>query len=81
MWITENDDIYHFTDFESDSNLFKIKNHAEIFFKTTEAELVVPLILNKSLLGMIVLGKRKNGKKYSKQEIVKLKTGYQKNEI
>ncbi|TGK28109.1 GHKL domain-containing protein [Leptospira gomenensis] len=72
LWITENDDIYHFTDFESDSNLFKIKNHAEIFFKTTEAELVVPLILNKSLLGMIVLGKRKNGKKYSKQEIVKL---------
>nr|PJZ93277.1 histidine kinase [Leptospira ellisii] len=72
LWITENDDIYHFREFESDPDLAKIKKHAEIFFKTTEAELVVPLILNKSLLGMIVLRERKNKKKYSKQEIAKL---------
>ncbi|TGM08940.1 sensor histidine kinase [Leptospira barantonii] len=72
LWITENDKIYNFKEFETDPNLSKIRNSAEIFFTKTEAELVVPLILNKSLLGMIVLGEKKNQKKYGSAEIDKL---------
>ncbi|AOP32510.1 histidine kinase [Leptospira tipperaryensis] len=72
LWVTENDKIYNFKEFETDPYLSKIRNSAEIFFTTTEAELVVPLILNKSLLGMIVLAERKNQKKYTSQEIEKL---------
>ncbi|RHX92069.1 ATP-binding protein [Leptospira stimsonii] len=72
LWVTENDKIYNFKEFETDPNLKKIRKSAEIFFSTTNAELVVPLILNKSLLGMIVLGERKNQKKYNAQEIEKL---------
>ncbi|PJZ29017.1 sensor histidine kinase [Leptospira kmetyi] len=72
LWITENDKIYNFKEFETNPNLNKIRNSAEIFFTKTEAELVVPLILNKSLLGMIVLGEKKNQKKYGSAEIDKL---------
>ncbi|XDD50353.1 sensor histidine kinase [Leptospira sp. WS92.C1] len=72
LWITEHDKIYAFKEFENDLSLIKIKKSAENFFITTEAELIVPLILNKSLLGMIVLGERKNKKNYSSQEIEKL---------
>lgn len=72
LWVTENDKIYNFKEFETDPKLSKIRNSAVIFFSTTNAELVVPLILNKSLLGMIVLGERKNQKKYTSQEIEKL---------
>lgn len=72
LWITENDKIYNFKEFETNPNLNKIRNSAEIFFTKTEAELVVPLILNKSLLGMIVLGEKKNQKKYGASEIEKL---------
>ncbi|MBM9579084.1 sensor histidine kinase [Leptospira sp. 201903070] len=72
LWVTENDKIYNFKEFETDPYLNKIRKSAEIFFTTTQAELVVPLILNKSLLGMIVLGERKNRKKYTSSEIEKL---------
>lgn len=72
LWVTENDKIYNFKEFETDPKLSKIRNSANVFFSTTNAELVVPLILNKSLLGMIVLGERKNQKKYTSQEIEKL---------
>ncbi|EMP08680.1 hypothetical protein LEP1GSC124_2965 [Leptospira interrogans serovar Pyrogenes str. 200701872] len=62
LWITENDRIYNFKEFATDPSLSKIRNSAENFFTKTEAELVVPLILNKSLLGIIVLGERQNRK-------------------
>ncbi|EMO89110.1 GHKL domain protein [Leptospira noguchii str. 2001034031] len=72
LWITENDRIYNFKEFATNSNLSKIRNSAENFFTQTQAELVVPLILNKSLLGMIVLGERQNRKNYTLSEINKL---------
>lgn len=72
LWITENDRIYNFKEFATDSSLSKIRNSAENFFTKTEAELVVPLILNKSLLGIIVLGERQNRKNYTLSEINKL---------
>ncbi|WP_036096225.1 sensor histidine kinase [Leptospira weilii] len=72
LWITENDRIYNFKEFATDFSLSKIRNSAENFFTKTEAELVIPLILNKSLLGMIVLGERKNRKNYNSSEIDKL---------
>ncbi|WP_061243912.1 ATP-binding protein [Leptospira interrogans] len=72
LWITENDRIYNFKEFATDPNLSKIRNSAENFFTKTEAELVVPLILNKSLLGIIVLGERQNRKNYTLSEINKL---------
>ncbi|WP_017850988.1 ATP-binding protein [Leptospira interrogans] len=72
LWITENDKIYNFKEFATDPSLSKIRNSAENFFTKTEAELVVPLILNKSLLGIIVLGERQNRKNYTLSEIDKL---------
>ncbi|MCH1914194.1 ATP-binding protein [Leptospira noguchii] len=72
LWITENDRIYDFKEFATNSNLSKIRNSAENFFTQTQAELVVPLILNKSLLGMIVLGEKQNRKNYTLSEINKL---------
>ncbi|WP_025178230.1 ATP-binding protein [Leptospira kirschneri] len=72
LWITENDRIYNFKEFATDPSLSKIRNSAENFFTKTEAELVVPLILNKSLLGIIVLGERQNRKNYTLSEINKL---------
>ncbi|EMY12765.1 GAF domain protein [Leptospira weilii str. Ecochallenge] len=62
LWITENDRIYNFKEFATDLSLSKIRTSAESFFTKTGAELVVPLIINKSLLGMIVLGERKTEK-------------------
>ncbi|EMN48814.1 GHKL domain protein [Leptospira interrogans str. L1207] len=72
LWITENDRIYNFKEFATNPSLSKIRNSAENFFTKTEAELVVPLILNKSLLGIIVLGERQNRKNYTLSEINKL---------
>ncbi|AKH75710.1 ATP-binding protein [Leptospira interrogans] len=72
LWITENDRIYNFKEFATDPSLSKIRNSAENFFTKTEAELIVPLILNKSLLGIIVLGERQNRKNYTLSEINKL---------
>ncbi|RHX82267.1 ATP-binding protein [Leptospira yasudae] len=72
LWVTENDKIYDLKEFETNPGLSKIAKSAESFFTKTEAELVVPLILNRSLLGMIVLGEKKNRKKYSSSEIEKL---------
>ncbi|WP_082285488.1 sensor histidine kinase [Leptospira noguchii] len=72
LWITENDRIYDFKEFATNSNLSKIRNSAENFFTQTQAELVIPLILNKSLLGMIVLGEKQNRKNYTLSEINKL---------
>ncbi|EQA73647.1 GHKL domain protein [Leptospira noguchii serovar Panama str. CZ214] len=72
LWITENDRIYDFKEFTTNYNLSKIRNSAENFFTQTQAELVIPLILNKSLLGMIVLGEKQNRKNYTLSEINKL---------
>ncbi|MDL5246488.1 ATP-binding protein [Leptospira weilii] len=72
LWITENDRIYNFKEFATDLSLSKIRTSAESFFTKTGAELVVPLIINKSLLGMIVLGERKNRKNYTLSEMDKL---------
>ncbi|AYR09885.1 ATP-binding protein [Leptospira borgpetersenii] len=72
LWIAENDRIYNFKEFATDLSLSRIRTSAENFFTKTGAALVVPLIINKSLLGMIVLGERKNRKNYTFSEMDKL---------
>ncbi|EKO34047.1 sensor histidine kinase [Leptospira santarosai] len=72
LWIAENDRIYNFKEFATDLDLNRIRSSAENFFTKTGAALVVPLIINKGLLGMIVLGERKNRKNYTSSEIDKL---------
>lgn len=72
LWIAENDRIYNFKEFTTDLDLNRIRSSAENFFTKTGAALVVPLIINKGLLGMIVLGERKNRKNYTSSEIDKL---------
>ncbi|MDO6393890.1 ATP-binding protein [Leptospira santarosai] len=72
LWIAENDRIYNFKEFATDLDLNRIRSSAENFFTKTGAALVVPLIINKGLLGMIVLDERKNRKNYTSSEIDKL---------
>lgn len=72
LWIAENDRIYNFKEFATDLDLNRIRSSAENFFTKTGAALVIPLIINKGLLGMIVLGERKNRKNYTSSEIDKL---------
>ncbi|TGK21084.1 GHKL domain-containing protein [Leptospira fluminis] len=72
LWITEHDRIFHTSEFETNPNLSQIKEHAISFTRRTRAELLVPLILNRSLLGMMVLGTRDVRREYSKDELDKL---------
>ncbi|TGL62885.1 sensor histidine kinase [Leptospira sarikeiensis] len=72
LWITEHDKIFHSEEFIENAKLLQIREHALSFAAKTKAELLVPFILNKSLLGMLVLGPRNDGRRYSSSELEKL---------
>ncbi len=72
LWITEHDRIFYTEEFAESTKFLQIREHALTFAAKTKAELLVPFILNKSLLGMLVLGPRVDGRKYSNSELDKL---------
>lgn len=72
LWITEHDRIFNTREFVEDARYLQIREHAIAFAAKTKADLLVPLILNKSLLGMLVLGPKLDGKRYSNSELEKL---------
>ncbi|WP_367898151.1 ATP-binding protein [Leptospira sp. WS58.C1] len=72
LWITEHDKIFYSEEFIDNVKLQQIKEHALSFTAKTKADLLVPFILNKSLLGMLVLGPKNDGRKYTASELEKL---------
>ncbi|EMK00323.1 MULTISPECIES: sensor histidine kinase [unclassified Leptospira] len=72
LWITEHDKIFYSEEFIDNVKLQPIKEHALSFTAKTKADLLVPFILNKSLLGMLVLGPKNDGRKYTASELEKL---------
>ncbi|MGJ4745658.1 sensor histidine kinase [Leptospira sp. SA-E8] len=72
LWITEHDKIFYSEEFVENTKLQQIKEHALSFAAKTKADLLVPFILNKSLLGMLVLGPKNDGRRYNASELEKL---------
>ncbi|PJZ50592.1 GAF domain-containing sensor histidine kinase [Leptospira saintgironsiae] len=72
LWITEHDKIFYSEEFVENVKLQQIKEHALSFASKTKADLLVPFILNKSLLGMLVLGPKNDGRRYNASELEKL---------
>ncbi|TGK03189.1 GHKL domain-containing protein [Leptospira langatensis] len=72
LWITEHDKIFYSEEFIENTKFLQIKEHALAFSAKTKAELLVPFILNKSLLGMLVLGPKSDGRRYTSSELEKL---------
>lgn len=72
LWITEHDKIFYSEEFVDNVKLQQIKDHALSFAAKTKADLLVPFILNKSLLGMLVLGPKNDGRRYNASELEKL---------
>ncbi|MGJ4787417.1 GHKL domain-containing protein [Leptospira koniambonensis] len=72
LWITEHDKIFYSEEFVENAKLQQIREHALSFASKTKADLLVPLILNKSLLGMLVLGPKNDGRRYNASELEKL---------
>ncbi|PJZ78117.1 sensor histidine kinase [Leptospira neocaledonica] len=72
LWITEHDKIFYSEEFVDNVKLQQIKEHALSFAAKTKADLLVPFILNKSLLGMLVLGPKNDGRRYNASELEKL---------
>ncbi|TGL52703.1 GHKL domain-containing protein [Leptospira wolffii] len=72
LWITEHDRIFYSEEFLENAKYLQIREHALTFSAKTKADLLVPFILNRSLLGMLVLGPKKDGKKYTHSELDKL---------
>ncbi|TGM90518.1 sensor histidine kinase [Leptospira licerasiae] len=72
LWITEHDKIFYSEEFVDNVKLQQIKEHALSFAAKTKADLLVPFILNKSLLGMLVLGPKNDGRRYTASELEKL---------
>ena len=68
IWLTEYEQILEGKNFLSGSQRTEVKKSGIKFFRNTEAKLIIPLVLNQSLLGIICLGDKKNNKKLSLQD-------------
>ncbi|PJZ71108.1 histidine kinase [Leptospira perolatii] len=72
LWVAEHDRIFNVDEFIDDPRYNPIRVHALSFAAKTNAELLAPLILNKSLLGMLVLSEKKNRERYNYSELERL---------
>ncbi|TGK09170.1 GHKL domain-containing protein [Leptospira selangorensis] len=72
LWITEHDKIFYSEEFVENAKLHQIREHALSFAAKTKADLLVPFILNRSLLGMLVLGPKNDGRRYTASELERL---------
>lgn len=72
LWLTDNDEILtkeHFTKAPAYEN---IKSDALRTLEAADAEIIIPLTLNASLLGILFLGKRKDNTQMSVEELDRL---------
>ncbi len=71
LWLSEQEGIHLKSFFEQDrtANHTKIKKDALQFFEITNSEMVATLTMKSSLVGFLLLGKKKDGSQYGFKEI------------
>lgn len=72
LWIADHDSIFTKGEFQENDSLEKIREHAIRFMESTSSNLIVPLILNNSLLGIVALGPKSSGKPFTSKDIERL---------
>ncbi|MBV6493052.1 MAG: Adaptive-response sensory-kinase SasA [Turneriella sp.] len=69
LWLGEQDRIFSRHDFEHAKRFSNIRKDALDFFKTTNAEILVPFNLNNSVLAILYLVGRDKNKSFNKKEL------------
>ncbi len=69
LWLGEQERIFNHHDFALERRFPKIREAALKFFKVTQAEILVPFNLNRSVLAILYLKKRGNNNPYTKKEL------------
>jgi signal transduction histidine kinase len=72
LWLTDYDKIFSFKDFELNSEFNKIKSEAIRFLSASNSEKILPLNLNQSLIGFILLGRKNSEDDFQNKEISRL---------
>lgn len=72
LWLMDNDQIFTIKDFLNNEKYKKIQEDAFGFIEKTKAEVIIPITLNDSLLGVMVIGKKLDGTNFTNNEFNKL---------
>jgi two-component system NtrC family sensor kinase len=72
LWLTDNDQVLTLDHFQKAPGYANIKLDAIRILDSVNAETVIPLTLNASLLGVLFLGKKKDGSKMKPEELDRL---------
>lgn len=74
LWLTEEQEFW-----QREAFLDRLRENREVwqhglrFFEKTGAELILPLILNQSLIGIVIIGKKMNGEAFHQKDYALLK--------
>ncbi|MEM7182422.1 MAG: ATP-binding protein [Spirochaetota bacterium] len=75
LWLADNDEIFSLDDFHQKNNLKMIRDDALNFFAKTKADLLIPLTMNNSILGMLTLtGEEININQKERERLYELKS-------
>jgi len=69
LWLGEQDRIFSRNDFMQNKRFAQIRDEAIKFFDITGAQIVVPFNLNKSVLALLYLVAREDGRNYTQKEL------------
>lgn len=69
LWLGDQDRIFSRNDFQQGRKYTTVRDNALEFFKLTGAEIIVPFNLNKSVLALLYLVGREDGRHYTKKEL------------
>ncbi|MFO1527353.1 MAG: ATP-binding protein [Turneriella sp.] len=69
LWLGEQDRIFSRHDFQHSKKFGPVREAALEFFNATQAEIIVPFNLNKSVLALLYLVAREGGRHYTKKEL------------
>ncbi len=69
-WLEEKDNVALAEFIDIDPWFERVRNEAKLFFQQLDVQAVVPLVLNKELIGLINLGRKANLKSFRAPEIV-----------
>lgn len=72
LWLTDNDQILSREHFEKAPAYSSIKEDAIRILNSVDADIIIPLTLNASLLGILFLGKKKDGTIMKSEDLDKL---------
>ncbi|MCB1189790.1 MAG: GHKL domain-containing protein [Leptospiraceae bacterium] len=71
LWLMDNDKIFIANDFLTKERYEKIKNDALNFIAETKADIIIPMTLNDSLLGIMVIGRKIDNSDFTRNEVNK----------